>query len=496
MSTRKIAVSTFWQLLSQITMAGLSILTVKFVAIALTKELAGTYNSAYGYLQLFGILADFGLYAVSIREVSRTENKERVLGALLTLRLIILSLSLTSALLIVWILPQWRGTAFPLSVSVAALVPFFVLLTGVLRTVFQVEYQMHFVFIAEVLHRVLTTSLIGIAIVMGVRGSANVQIELLFLIAGGAGALLLFAISLFFAKRITPIHALWDTTLLLSLFRMAAPFGVAYLCVSIFRQFDVAMIALLRPDFELQNAYYGFVARMMDMGFVIPTFLLNSTLPILSERDARGEDTSMLLGKTIVILVILGIISSFFACLWARPLTLLMTTPAYLSTLTSPGSDTALVILAIPLLVNGFILFAFYTLLNRGDWRRLVPILALGAILSLGLNLLLIPPFGFVGSSIGSAITHALLALLLFPIALSRHKIRLPQGSVLRVLLFIILLGGTLFLLRPLLVTDLKTAIALCVMAVLLLLFGWVTGLLKLLDDRETMIGHKERAVL
>ena len=42
-------------------MASLSILTTKFVAIGLTKELAGNYNSAYGYLQLFGILADFGL---------------------------------------------------------------------------------------------------------------------------------------------------------------------------------------------------------------------------------------------------------------------------------------------------------------------------------------------------------------------------------------------------------------------------------------------------
>ena len=61
-------------------MAALSILTVKFVAIGLTKELAGSYNSAYGYLQLFGILADFGLYAVSVREVSKTKDPSKILG--------------------------------------------------------------------------------------------------------------------------------------------------------------------------------------------------------------------------------------------------------------------------------------------------------------------------------------------------------------------------------------------------------------------------------
>ncbi|MBT4585812.1 oligosaccharide flippase family protein, partial [Candidatus Peregrinibacteria bacterium] len=82
MSTRQIASSTLWQIGSQITMAALSILTVKFVAIGLSKELAGNYNSAYGFLQLFGILADFGLYAVALREISRSElNREGVLGA-------------------------------------------------------------------------------------------------------------------------------------------------------------------------------------------------------------------------------------------------------------------------------------------------------------------------------------------------------------------------------------------------------------------------------
>ena len=78
MSTRSIASSTLWQLSSQILMAVLSIVTSKFVAIGLSKEMAGFYNSAYGFLQIFAILADFGLYAVSVREVSKAEHKEKI----------------------------------------------------------------------------------------------------------------------------------------------------------------------------------------------------------------------------------------------------------------------------------------------------------------------------------------------------------------------------------------------------------------------------------
>jgi len=74
MSTKQIASSTLWQVASQVTMAALSVITVKLVATGLTKELAGEYNTAYGFLQIFGILADYGLYAVAVPEVSKAKK--------------------------------------------------------------------------------------------------------------------------------------------------------------------------------------------------------------------------------------------------------------------------------------------------------------------------------------------------------------------------------------------------------------------------------------
>lgn len=334
-----------WQLASQLTMAALSILTVKFVAMGLSKELAGNYNSAYGFLQLFGILADFGLYAVAVREVSRAENRNEVLGAIIILRCITLVFALGTALLLVWIIPAWKGTPLPLSVTISSLVPFFTLLAGIIRTVFQVNYKMHFVFIAEVSQRILTASLIGLFIFFGVRGSTDLQHLHLFLFIGGIGAFLLFLISLASGNRIMEIHPRWDRALLKKLALSAMPFGAAYFLMALYRQFDMTLIALLRPDFEIQNAYYGFVLRMADMGFLIPTFLLNSTLPILSERGEKVEDTKKLLGKILLIILIFGSIMLLFSMLWPRPLIKLLTTDAYLSTPSYYGSDTALKII-------------------------------------------------------------------------------------------------------------------------------------------------------
>lgn len=480
MTSRAVASSTLWQFASQITMAALSIVTVKFVAIGLTQELAGIYNSSYGYLQLFGILADFGLYAVAVREVAKAENREHTLGALLVLRTFIMLVSLGSAVILVWILPQWHGTALPMGVLLASLVPGFTLLAGIIRTIFQVEYRMRPVFVAEVAQRIVSTVLIAGIVFFGVRNSSDPSTLNFMLLAGGIGALVLLIVSFVIGNRILPIRPHFDRVLIAELFRKAAPFGLAYLCLAFYRQFDLTMIALLRDDFELQNALYGFVLRMSDMGFLLPTFLLNSTLPILSERDAKGEDTRTILGNTLLIILIIGSISALFSALWARPLMHLLTTEAYLSTATTPGSDTALQLIAGPLFLNGIILYSFYVLLARNVWQRLVITLAVGAVVSVLFNAALIPASGFVGAITTSNLVHILLASLLLPQAIRTMPIRFGRREAYIWLIFSAGLAITLWLFRPLLTHDITTALGLGATGMLMLGMGWALGLKKM----------------
>jgi O-antigen/teichoic acid export membrane protein len=482
MHRAQIASSTLWQMASQIVMAALSIVTIKFVTLGLDLELAGNYNTAYGYLQLFGILADFGLYAVAVREVSRAEHKEKVLGTILVLRCLILALSMGVALFFVWINPQWRGTPLPMAVLIASLVPIFTLMAGVLRTVFQVEYRMHFVFIAEVAQRVLTVTLIGIPILFfGARHSENVRLLYYMLGVGGLGALLLFLVSLICASRLMVIRPSWDRALLRRIGTQSLPYGLAFLCTALYRQFDVTMIALLRPDYELQNAYYGFVQRMMDMAYLLPTFLLNSTLPLLAARDKAGEDTRGLLGTTLLSTMLIGVTALLFSIVWARPLTELLTNERYLSTDLHPGSDTALMILSGSMFLNGFVLFAFYSLLTRDRWKPLVGTLLLGVVFSLLSNLLLIPRWGFVGASITSVLTHAILALLLLPQSYQALPFTVSRDALLRILGFAGLLLLFLLLAKPMLTSSLPTALALAVASGWLAAAAIVTGLHKML---------------
>jgi len=332
-----------------------------------------------------------------------------------------------------------------------------------------------------VTQRVVTVSLIGLIVLTGVRGTEDLGVLYALLSVGGLGAFVLLFISIVCGSRIMRLRPHYDPELLRRMARTAAPYGIAFFCIALYRQFDITLIALLRPDFELQNAYYGFVLRMTDVGFLLPTFLLNSILPILSERDAAGDDTSAILGKTFFIILLLGSIAFLFSILWSRPLIQLLTTEAYLSTATRPGSDTALRLLSLPLFLNGLVLYSFYVLLTKHIWRRLVFTLLIGVAVSLSLNLWLIPIHGFVGAAVTSIIVHIILVALLLPQSLRVMPMKISGQQMGQWAVFSILLAVGLWFLRPLLTSEVATVIGLGAAAMLMGVLALLTGILRAL---------------
>ncbi len=480
MSTKQIASSTLWQMASQFVMAALSVITVKFIAIGLSKELAGNYNSSYAYLQIFAIISDFGLYVVSVKELAKAKDQPKVLGGLILIRGLISILSLGLGVGIAWVSPSWRSTPLPIAIAIAASVPLFTLLAGILRTVFQVTYKMHFVFISEVTQRIVTATLIGLVVVMGVRASTNVHDLNLFIAIGGLGAFVLFILSVIFSLRLMPVRFTWDSQLMKTLIKGSIPYGFAFLCVALYRQFDLTMIAILRPeDYDIQNAYYGFAGRITEMTYLVPTFLLNSTLPVLSKRSDEGADTSSLLGKTFLMILLLGSTSFLFCFLWSRPLIQLLTAESYLSGIDPAtgmwhaGSDTALKIMSGPMLLNGIVLFSFYTMLTTHAWKPLVKTMLLGVVLSFSLNYFLIPKLGFVGAATTANVVNAVLAILLLPQALKIMPMRFPREFLSKFLIYTGVLALILWLFSPLLITISSIIVGLIAALGLMAVLAW-----------------------
>lgn len=477
MSTRQIATSTLWQIASQVIMAALSIVTVKLVAVGLTRELAGTYNSAYGYLQFFGILADAGLYAVAVRELSRAKDEGQTLGTLVLLRLIVTAIVFAAAVGIAFSIPHWRQSPLSIAIAIAAFVPVFTLLAGIQRSVFQVHYRMKSVFVAEVIQRVVTAGLIGGTVLFFVRGSDDPRVMWWFLLIGSLGAFVLLSVSSILAARIVRIRASWDPATMKRLLKLALPFGAAYLCMALYRNMDVTLIALLRSDFQTQNALYGFALRANEMAFLLPTFLLNSTLPLVSKRLDAGEDVTGLVRKTFIMIMVLSFSAGLAAMVWARPLMQLLTTEQYLSTYADAGADTALFLLGPSMILNGVVLFCFYSLLALGESKRLTWSLAIAAVLSQILNVLLIPELGFIGAAVTSLVVHTLIALLLLGPTLQKLNIKRGTLEIERIGAYGLLLTIGLLILRPFLMDEPHTGLGILALGVLAAFFVEILGI-------------------
>ncbi len=449
MHPRAIATSTLWQLSSQAVTMVLGILSIKFVTTALNQSLVGNYQTVYSYLQIFGILADFGLYAVSVRELSRSKDFLLTFGTLFILRAAITILSLGIAIIFAWSIPLFEGTPLPLGISIAVFVPFFTLLAGMFRTLFQVRYQMHHVFLAEVFSKFIPVCLIGIVVYLGARNSYNVDLYYLFNAFGATGSLCLFILSLWFAKGLLPDRPRFSKKEFLRILGLAAPYGLAFLATTLYRQSDVTLIALLRPqDYDIQNAHYGTVLRLAEIGFLLPTFILNSSLPMMSSAESDGKDLSSFLGKLLLSLLTLGSIVALFSFFFARPIVLLISNSSYLSTPFAPGSDTALTLLSFSMFLGMIITFCFYLLLHLHRARPLLILTIAAATVSILFNLQLIPRFGFVGASITSIVTHLFLATGLLIVSLRFTQVRLPFSDLCRWFAFSLTIGLSLFISR------------------------------------------------
>lgn len=102
MSTKKIYTNTIAQIGGKLITALISIFLIKILTNYLDLAGYGLYSKIYNYISIFSVIADLGLYTISVRELSKHQDdrvmREKISGNILSLRtlsgLIIIILSL------------------------------------------------------------------------------------------------------------------------------------------------------------------------------------------------------------------------------------------------------------------------------------------------------------------------------------------------------------------------------------------------------------------
>jgi O-antigen/teichoic acid export membrane protein len=429
-TTRSVAVGASAQLAAKAGSLALNVV----VGLALIRYFStdgyGDYVFVLSFSTLFGLLSDFGIAKVAVRDISqRPASSASILGTAIIVRLGLCLISVLLAQLVLVAL----GTRAELRAAVAVASLLFVsdaLLSVV--AVFQVrlasQYEALVTLLVQVVDTVLIFWLIG-------TGAGLLAILAAPVASGAVGVTLALAI----ARKRFQARLAFDAYLLPALASSALPLGLTALLATMYVKLDSVLLGVLASPSAV--GVYGAGYKPVEYLLLVGAMLVQLMFPLLARwHGVDAARFSIVYRRGAEALLAFALPIPVVACLIAQPLVMALYAPAFVE------SALPLRILSMALVL--FIIGAWqsFALLAAGR-QRIALLYDAGALgLNVGLNLVLIGWFGYVGAAV-SAVATALFVCACASFATRRAlRVTLDLGGLGRVVVANVALGGTLAL--------------------------------------------------
>jgi len=432
---RKILENTFVQVLGKLMTAALSIIVLKIISGYLGTSGYGDYTTVYQFLAFFGIIADFGIYTITVKEMSRNEERIPViLGNVMGLRTFLAIVAMLLAVLTVFLVPRYSETLIPLGVLIATLATLITLLNGTISSVLQVHLKMQYTTIGLVLGKIVSVLYMGWVAYFAFTGNLVAGFYHL-LWAGVLGNLVMFIITAYYVRRYCKITYKFDFSYWKKIFTTALPFGVALILSTIYFRLDVILMTFILPHSQsLANpeaeclktlcsdteiGLYGVAMRMLEMLVIIPIYFMNSVLPVMTRYiEEQSEKIRNLIQYSFDFLFATGIPILVGGFILARPIIHFISDSEFVSgNVFAYGSDLAVRILMFAMLFSFVNVLFGFTLVVLNKQVKLMYINAGAVLFNLIGNILVIPIWGFRGAAVTSVLSEIIILILTYWVA-------------------------------------------------------------------------------
>ncbi len=456
-TAKKILGNTVIQVTGRAIMAVTSIGILKSVSHFLSVEGYGMYTAVYEFLAFFGIAADFGLFTIGVREMSKgLRERSFVAGNIFGMRLVTAAAAMGLAVVGAFLLPAYQGTYIPGGVAIAALAVFFAILQGTASSVLQVELKMQYATVALVLGKLISFGWMLAVIFYFFVGEPSQQSFNQLMVAGLVGNLFSFLLTYFYAERYAKLLPRFDRVYWKEVFVGAFPYGIALVLNMIYFRIDSIMILFIKGPHEL--GYYGPAMRILEILNVIPVFFMNSVLPVLSKAVAEIENggkeavakVERILQLSMNFLYMAGLPMAIGLYLLAYPIIFLITQPEFLSRVDEGiyGSDMALQILSVAMCISFSSSLYNYSLVALGQQSKLLWINGGAAVLNILVNLWAISSWGFRGAAWTTVATEIFIFVLAGAVARRYVTYKVEWGTMAKISLAGLAMGLTVHYLK------------------------------------------------
>lgn len=379
-------------------LVGLGIMAI--LTRALGTEGFGEYTTAVTFLQLFGVIVDFGLTLTLVVMISEAgADQKKITGNILSLRLfsglILFSLAPLAVIPFAW------SANVKLGVAVGAAAFLFMSGATMLVGVFQRHACMWRSALAEMINRFILIALVALL--------AYLHLGVVWMIAAMIVANLVWLLSMIYlAKPFVSIRPQFDWPLWKKIISRSWPIALSIIFNLLYLKGDILFLAYFRDASEV--GLYGAAYKIIDVLTALPVMFMGLLLPILVNNWSTKNklEFQQRLAKTFDIFMIAAIPLVIGTQAVAEPLAVLFA-----------GSDfheTGTVLRWLIISLIGVFMGALYghTVVALNKQKQMIWGYVGVAILSIIGYLWLIPLYGMYGAAYVTIFSELLIALITF----------------------------------------------------------------------------------
>jgi len=399
MSVKKIFYNTILQSVGKIISVTIGLATIAFLTRYLGNEGFGEYTTVISFMGFFGILADLGLYLVTMKEISKEGADEaKILGNVFSLRFITVLIMLVAGALVALLFPyppQVKQAMF-LGILTFASVSGTQVLVGV--------FQKHLVFyqltLSEIVQRLIFFNGVMIYILL--------QFELIyFIIALTIANAAHFGFSWTLAQKIIPFRLQFDLTFWKQILAKSWPMGASVLLNLIYFRADIIILSFFKPAADV--GVYGLSYKILEVLMAFPAMFAGLIMPFLARYAFKEWDKYKLYLQKSLDAVLLAVVPMIIVTLYfARPIIDVIGGSGF----TDADKVLKILIFATALIYLGNIFG--YTIVALNEQKKMLWGYGAGAVIGLILYFILIPRFTYFGAAVATVIVELIVLVFLY----------------------------------------------------------------------------------
>ncbi len=451
MPNRKIYTNTLAQIAGKIITALISIFLIKVLTSYLDVAGYGLYSKIYNYLSIFAVIADLGLYTITVRELTKyADNQnmvEKISGNILSLRTLSGVLIVFLSLSIAPFLTGYNSTMALIGIFIVSLFTLVWLINSSLMSYLQSTLHTEFSLIANTCGKLLTFWMILMfaSILFPKISTSGTEIFNLVMIAGLAGNILMTALTWWYASRYLKIRFAWDKKYIKHILHISLPYWFALFLGVIFFKVDIILLSLLEDAniADTSIALYALPMKIVEVGMMYGTIFLNSLLPVLTGAIEKKDQQKIesLTGKWFELLFGFGLAIALFWYAYASEIIYIISTSEFVSTMILWYNAIDAMKIVIWIFLFYFVSsLSTYIMIARWEQSRMMWINSSIAIINIIGNIIVIPHYSFIGSAWITLMTQILLMIITWWYV--RDTIHLQKSLIFIILMTLVALFG------------------------------------------------------